>query len=65
MTETTTDYDIEADVIFARVKTARANAETLRRAAADAEHSIDELTRLVEGYRLRERYAKAREARGE
>ena len=62
MTETTPDYDIEADLVFARVKAARAVAETLRQVNAEAMNTIEELTRLVESYRLRER---AREVRGE
>ena len=62
MTETTPDYDIEADLVFARVKAARAAAESLRHAGTEAVNAIDELSRLVESYRLRER---AREVRGE
>jgi hypothetical protein len=60
MTEVAPTY--EPDLIFSRVAEARANAETLRLAANDAARSIDELSRLVEHYRLQER---AREVRGE
>lgn len=62
MTETTPGYDIEADLVLARVKAARAVAETLRSAETEAVNAIDELSRLVESYRLRER---VREVRGE
>lgn len=60
MTETASKY--ETDVIFARVKAARAVAETLRQVNTEAMNTIEELTRLIESYRLRER---AREVRGE
>ena len=60
MTETAPQY--ETDAIFARVKAARAVAETLRHVNAEAMNTIEELTRLVESYRLREW---AREGRGE